>query len=175
MDQPIAALLVDLGHRGMLDETIVVLATEFGRTPGSQGVTAVTIIFLGLRSGWRVVASSRESSTARRTRLGFMLSKIGTMSRTFMPRSCTSWDSTRGGSRFPAANGLTSIMASQFMRLSRKVKKLALTSKTNKVHENGLRQQRDFEQPRVVKILGRTPVGLLLALGSTAASAISVD
>ena len=37
VDQPIAALLVDLSQRGMLDETIVVLATEFGRTPGSQG------------------------------------------------------------------------------------------------------------------------------------------
>jgi hypothetical protein len=36
VDQPIAALLKDLKRRGLLDETIVVLATEFGRTPGSQ-------------------------------------------------------------------------------------------------------------------------------------------
>jgi uncharacterized protein (DUF1501 family) len=35
-DQPIAALLADLKQRGLLDETIVVWATEFGRTPGSQ-------------------------------------------------------------------------------------------------------------------------------------------
>jgi uncharacterized protein (DUF1501 family) len=35
-DQPIAALLTDLKQRGLLDETIVVWATEFGRTPGSQ-------------------------------------------------------------------------------------------------------------------------------------------
>ena len=36
VDQPIAGLLQDLKRRGMLDETIVVFATEFGRTPGSQ-------------------------------------------------------------------------------------------------------------------------------------------
>ena len=36
VDQPIAALLKDLRRRGLLDETLVVWATEFGRTPGSQ-------------------------------------------------------------------------------------------------------------------------------------------
>ncbi|MDZ4687031.1 MAG: DUF1501 domain-containing protein [Planctomycetaceae bacterium] len=36
VDQPIAALLKDLKQRGLLDETLVVWATEFGRTPGSQ-------------------------------------------------------------------------------------------------------------------------------------------
>jgi hypothetical protein len=37
VDQPIGALLEDLHRRGLLDETLVVFATEFGRTPGSQG------------------------------------------------------------------------------------------------------------------------------------------
>ena len=37
VDQPIAALIKDLKQRGMLDETIVVIGTEFGRTPGTQG------------------------------------------------------------------------------------------------------------------------------------------
>jgi hypothetical protein len=37
VDQPIAGLLKDLDRRGLLDETIVVFATEFGRTPGTQG------------------------------------------------------------------------------------------------------------------------------------------
>lgn len=37
VDQPIAALLKDLKRRGLLDETLVLFATEFGRTPGSQG------------------------------------------------------------------------------------------------------------------------------------------
>jgi hypothetical protein len=37
VDQPIAGLLEDLDRRGLLDETLVIFATEFGRTPGSQG------------------------------------------------------------------------------------------------------------------------------------------
>ena len=37
VDQPIGALLEDLDRRGLLDETLVLFATEFGRTPGSQG------------------------------------------------------------------------------------------------------------------------------------------
>lgn len=37
VDTPIAGLLVDLKRRGLLDETLVVWATEFGRTPGAQG------------------------------------------------------------------------------------------------------------------------------------------
>lgn len=36
IDQPLGALLKDLKRRGLLDETLVVWATEFGRTPGSQ-------------------------------------------------------------------------------------------------------------------------------------------
>lgn len=36
VDQPIASLLGDLKQRGLLDETIVVIATEFGRTPGAE-------------------------------------------------------------------------------------------------------------------------------------------
>jgi len=37
VDQPIAGLLQDLEQRGLLDETLVIFATEFGRTPGAQG------------------------------------------------------------------------------------------------------------------------------------------
>ncbi len=37
VDQPIGGLLEDLDRRGLLQETLVVFATEFGRTPGSQG------------------------------------------------------------------------------------------------------------------------------------------
>ena len=36
VDQPVGALLKDLKRRGLLEETIVVWASEFGRTPGSQ-------------------------------------------------------------------------------------------------------------------------------------------
>lgn len=37
VDKPIAGLIADLKQRGLFEETIVVFATEFGRTPGSQG------------------------------------------------------------------------------------------------------------------------------------------
>ena len=37
VDRPIAALLKDLKRRGLLDETLVVWGTEFGRTPAAQG------------------------------------------------------------------------------------------------------------------------------------------
>ncbi|MCP4170113.1 MAG: DUF1501 domain-containing protein [Fuerstiella sp.] len=37
VDKPIAALLQDLKQRGLLDETLVVFAGEFGRTPFAQG------------------------------------------------------------------------------------------------------------------------------------------
>ncbi len=37
VDKPTAGLLIDLKRRGMLDDTIVVFGTEFGRTPGAQG------------------------------------------------------------------------------------------------------------------------------------------
>lgn len=37
MDRPAAALLVDLKQRGLLDDTIVIWTTEFGRMPCSQG------------------------------------------------------------------------------------------------------------------------------------------
>ena len=37
MDQPAAALLADLGRLGLLDDTLLIWTTEFGRMPFSQG------------------------------------------------------------------------------------------------------------------------------------------
>jgi uncharacterized protein (DUF1501 family) len=39
MDQPAAALLTDLRARGLLEDTLLVWTTEFGRMPFSQGST----------------------------------------------------------------------------------------------------------------------------------------
>ena len=36
VDKPIAGLIKDLSKRGMLDETMVVVGSEFGRTPGAE-------------------------------------------------------------------------------------------------------------------------------------------
>jgi len=40
MDRPVAALIRDLRQRGLLDETLIVLGGEFGRTPFREGRTA---------------------------------------------------------------------------------------------------------------------------------------
>ncbi|MFM7864628.1 MAG: DUF1501 domain-containing protein, partial [Planctomycetaceae bacterium] len=37
VDKPIGGLLRDLKQRGLLDSTLVLFASEFGRTPGTQG------------------------------------------------------------------------------------------------------------------------------------------
>ena len=37
VDKPIAGLLKDLRQRGLLEDTLVVFGTEFGRSPGAQG------------------------------------------------------------------------------------------------------------------------------------------
>ena len=37
IDQPAAALIADLKQRGLLDDTVVILASEFGRTPHCEG------------------------------------------------------------------------------------------------------------------------------------------
>jgi hypothetical protein len=38
MDRPVAALIRDLADRGMLDDTLFVWSTEFGRSPVTQGI-----------------------------------------------------------------------------------------------------------------------------------------
>jgi hypothetical protein len=40
MDQPVAALIKDLRQRGLLEDTLIVLGGEFGRTPFREGRTA---------------------------------------------------------------------------------------------------------------------------------------
>ncbi len=40
MDKPVAALINDLKERGLLDETLIILGGEFGRTPFREGRTA---------------------------------------------------------------------------------------------------------------------------------------
>jgi hypothetical protein len=39
LDRPVAGLISDLKRSGMLDDTLVVWTTEFGRTPGQDGPT----------------------------------------------------------------------------------------------------------------------------------------
>ena len=39
VDRPIAGLLVDLQRRGLMDDTLVIWTSEFGRMPFTQGAT----------------------------------------------------------------------------------------------------------------------------------------
>ena len=40
MDKPVAALIQDLKQRGMLEDTLIVWSTEFGRSPSTQGINS---------------------------------------------------------------------------------------------------------------------------------------
>jgi hypothetical protein len=40
MDRPVAALFQDLKQRGMLEDTLFIWSTEFGRSPATQGINA---------------------------------------------------------------------------------------------------------------------------------------
>ena len=71
VDKPIAGLLADLKQRGLLDDTIVLFATEFGRTPARKAPTAAITIPTASASGWRAAASKAARSTARPTSIGF--------------------------------------------------------------------------------------------------------
>lgn len=44
MDKPVSALIKDLKARGLLDETLIVIGCEFGRTPFREGRTAASTI-----------------------------------------------------------------------------------------------------------------------------------
>jgi uncharacterized protein (DUF1501 family) len=66
IDQALAALLGDLEARGLLDETLVVLTTEFGRTPDidqDQGRNHYPKAFSCLLAGGGVRGGQRYGST----------------------------------------------------------------------------------------------------------------
>ena len=98
MDRPAAALIKDLKARGLLDDTIVIWTTEFGRMPCSQGGKGrdhnpFDVHLLAgrrrhqgrrhLRRQRRVVVQGRRESRPTAT--------------TSTPPSCTCWASTTRG------------------------------------------------------------------------------
>ena len=83
VDRPIAALLRDLKARGLMEDTLVVFSTEFGRQPFTQGATGrdhnggTSIAWLagaGIKGGaahgesdpwaWRAAAARRIATTS---------------------------------------------------------------------------------------------------------------
>ena len=74
VDRAVAALITDLDQRGMLDDTLVVVTGEFGRTPRINGTAgrdhhaALSTLFLaggGLRQGVVVGESSAKAETPK--------------------------------------------------------------------------------------------------------------
>ncbi|MFO0944382.1 MAG: DUF1501 domain-containing protein [Planctomycetota bacterium] len=99
VDKPIAGLLKDLKQRGLLDETIVVWATEFGRTPGAQNSWTAATIPYGF-SGSSVGEESRGRRSRATDELGFhAASKTATTSPIFTRPCCTNSGSTSLDSR----------------------------------------------------------------------------
>ena len=96
-DKPIAGLLKDLKQRGLLDETLVVWAGEFGRTPMAQGTNgrdhnpfgfSIWLAGGGIKGGTVYGATDDYGYHAIETRPKYT---------TCMPRCCTCWVSnTRG-------------------------------------------------------------------------------
>ena len=96
VDRPIAGLIVDLKSRGLLDDTLVVWTTEFGRTPyndqpGAAGREHHHQCFSSWLAGGGVksgIVHGAPMSTALRS------PRIGSTSTTSTPRSSTCWAST---------------------------------------------------------------------------------
>src|SRR3954454_11349438 len=64
-DQPITALLTDLKARGLLDSTLVVWNSEFGRTPLAEGTKGRTTIRMFSVCGWRAREFAADRCSAR--------------------------------------------------------------------------------------------------------------
>jgi uncharacterized protein (DUF1501 family) len=111
VDKPIAGLLKDLKQRGLLDETLVVFATEFGRTPGSPGGRRPRPPSLRLQvwmAGGGIKGGVVHGATDE---LGFHAVEHPHYVTDIHATSCTSSAWTRTGWRSPAASGSTSTSA----------------------------------------------------------------
>ena len=98
VDHPTAALLRDLKAAGLLDDTLFIWTTEFGRMPFTQGATGrdhnggdVRLVARGGRY------SARNAATARATSLAIRPPKAAPTATICTPRFCTCWASTISG------------------------------------------------------------------------------
>jgi hypothetical protein len=93
VDQPQAALLIDLERRGLLDETLVLCsgARSIARASSRPPTTAATTTRAASRSGWRAVECGQASATAGPTSTATTSRRIRSTCTTCTPRSCTSW------------------------------------------------------------------------------------
>ncbi len=99
LDQPAAALLKDLKARGLLDDTLVVWTTEFGRMPtfqaGANGRDHNPEGFTVWLAGAGV---KRAFSYGATDEFGYQaVENPSAASTSCTPRSCTSWAWTTSG------------------------------------------------------------------------------
>ena len=87
-DQAIAGLIKDLKARGLFDETLILWAGEFGRTPHSSGATAASTIRKASASGSPAAVSKGAPSTERPTTRACSPSKTPSPCTTCTPRFC---------------------------------------------------------------------------------------
>ena len=90
-DQPMAGLLRDLKQRGLLDSTLVIWGSEFGRLPMSQGGNGRDHNPHGFTMWFAGGGVKPGRSSARRTRSDFGAPANATTCAIFMRRSCTCW------------------------------------------------------------------------------------
>ena len=112
VDQPVAGLIADLKQRGLFDSTLIVFATEFGRTPGLDGAAFGTNDREGRDhhpfgfSVWMAGGGIKGASPmAQPMNSVFTPSSTGTMSRIFTQRFCINSVSLRRGSTCRAESG----------------------------------------------------------------------
>src|SRR5262249_40100824 len=90
-DQPIAALLKDLKQRGLLDSTLVIWGSEFGRTPMSQGGDGRDRNPQRVPCGSPAAARRAEGRLERRMSWGCAGSASGILCATSMRPYCNCW------------------------------------------------------------------------------------
>ncbi len=99
-DQPTAALITDLRRSGLLDDTLVLWCTEFGRMPTHQeGTSGRDHNPMRSRRGCLGRESEAEPVTARPTNSAAARSSPSPPCTISMPRSCTFWGSITKSSR----------------------------------------------------------------------------
>jgi hypothetical protein len=95
IDQPTSALLTDLGERGLLEDTLVLFGSEFGRLPAAQGDDdGATTTSRGMRCFWLAPASRKATPTAPPMNSAATPSTARCISMTCTPRCWPSWDWT---------------------------------------------------------------------------------
>ena len=100
VDRALAAMIQDLKRRGLLERTLIVGCTEFGRTPWAAKANEKGAIIMPARSVafWPEVACAAVWPMARPTNTAPRSSPIRYTSMTITPRSCTCWAWTTRGS-----------------------------------------------------------------------------